>query len=212
VSGGSPAPVAERRGLPVLASILVLAAVSLMIGLGVWQLQRAKWKAGLLAQYAAAEKAPPISWPTVPLTDARLPLYRHATGLCLRPAGKRAIAGENLAGEAGYVQIVDCATGAEGPGMSVELGWSKNPNAKFNWAGGLVSGIIVPDRQSRIRLVAASAPAGLEQSAPPSVASASAVSPAGHKGYAATWFALAIAALVIYGFAMRKRLREGPGA
>ncbi len=91
--------------------------------------------------------------------------------------------------------------------MSVELGWSKDPNAKFNWPGGLVSGIIVPDRQSRIRLVAATAPAGLQQSAPPSVASASAVSPAGHKGYAATWFALALAALVIYGLAMRARLR-----
>jgi len=207
VSDGSPAKPAVRRGVPILATILVLAAVAVMIGLGVWQLQRAKWKAGLLAQYAAAEKAAPVTWPTVPLRDSELPLFRHATGLCLKPVASRAMAGENLAGEAGYVHIVNCATGAEGPGMSVELGWSKDPNAKFNWPGGLVSGIIVPDRQSRIRLVAATAPAGLQQSAPPSVASASAVSPAGHKGYAATWFALALAALVIYGLAMRARLR-----
>jgi hypothetical protein len=151
---------------------------------------------------------PPISWPTVQLSDAKLPLFRHATGLCLRPAHKRAMAGENLAGETGYVQIIDCTTGAEGPGISVELGWSKDPNARFNWSGGLVSGIVVPDRQSRMRLVAASAPPGLQQSAPPSVASASAVSPAGHRGYAATWFALAVAALVIYGVAMRKRMRS----
>ena len=65
-----------------------------------------------------------------PLHDAALPLFRHATGVCLRVAGHRAQAGENRAGEPGYVQIVDCATGAEGPGMSVEVGWSKNPNAK----------------------------------------------------------------------------------
>ena len=56
----------------------------------------------------------------------------------------RAVAGENKAGEPGYVQIVDCATGAEGPGMSVEVGWSKIPNAKINWKGGPVSGIIAP--------------------------------------------------------------------
>lgn len=195
------------RRLPIVPTLIVLAAVATLVGLGVWQLQRATWKQNLLARYAAAEKMPPISWPTVPLTDAELPLFRHATGLCLKPVHKRAKAGENLAGETGYVHIVDCTTGIEGPGISVELGWSKDPNARFNWSGGLVSGIVVPDRQSRMRLVAASAPPGLQQSAPPSVASASAVSPAGHRGYAATWFALAVAALVIYGVAMRKRMR-----
>ena len=72
----------------------------------------------------------------------------------------RATAGTNRAGEPGFAQIADCVTGAEGPGMSVELGWSKNPNAAVNWRGGLVSGIIAPDRKSRLRLVAASAPPG----------------------------------------------------
>ena len=61
--------------------------------------------------------------------------------------------------------IVDCVTGAEGPGMSVEVGWTKNPNAAVNWPGGPVSGIIAPDRKSRMRLVAATAPPGLEPSA-----------------------------------------------
>ena len=117
------------RRLPILPTLIVLAAVATMIGHGVWQLHRATWKQGLHARYAAAEKMPPISWPTVPLSDAQLPLFRHATGLCLRPVGKRAMAGHNLRGETGYVHIVDCATGGEGPGMSVELGWSKNPNA-----------------------------------------------------------------------------------
>jgi cytochrome oxidase assembly protein ShyY1 len=199
------------RRLPILPTLIVLAAVATMIGLGVWQLHRATWKQGLLTRYAAAERMPPISWPTVPLSDAQLPLFRHATGLCLKPTGKRAMAGENLRGETGYVHIVDCATGGEGPGISVELGWSKNPNARFDWTGGLVSGIIVPDRKSRIRLVAGTAPPGLEQSAPPSVATASAITPGGHRGYAATWFALAAAALTVYAFAIRKRLREGAG-
>jgi len=198
------------RRLPVLPTIVVLGAVAVLIALGVWQLRRATWKQGLLARYAAAEKAPPIAFPTEPLRDDQLPLFRHATGVCLRVVGRRAIGGENQAGEPGYVQIVDCATGAEGPGMSVEVGWSKDPNAKVNWAGGPVSGIIVPDRHSRMRLVAAGAPPGLEPSKTPDVSTASPVTPAGHRGYAATWFALAVIALVIYALAVRKKLKAEP--
>jgi len=196
------------RRVPVVATILVAAAVAMMIGLGVWQLKRAVWKEGLLARYAAAEKLPPISWPTAPLDADQLPLFRYATGVCLRPVGTRAIAGENRAGEPGYVHIVDCATGAEGPGMSVQVGWSKNPNQRVEWAGGPVSGIIVPDRVSRMRLVAASAPPGLEPSAEPSPETASAITPAGHRMYAATWFALALAALIIYMIVLMKRGRN----
>jgi len=196
------------RRLPLVPTLLVTLAVAVMIGLGVWQLQRADEKKVLLARYAEAEALPPIAWPTVPIADDQLPLFRHATGLCLRPTAKRAVAGQNYAGETGYVQIVDCATGAEGPGMSVEVGWSKDPNAKVNWPGGPVSGIIVPDRRSRMRLVAATAPPGLEPSKPPEVDSISPVTPAGHYGYAATWFGLALVALIIYGLALRKRQRQ----
>ncbi len=198
------------RRLPLIPTIVVALAVAALIGLGVWQLQRAKWKEGLLARYSQAEKLPPIAWPTVPLKDAQLPLFRHATGVCLRPIGKRTTGGENRAGEAGYVHIVDCATGAEGPGMSVEVGWSRDPNAKVNWPGGPVSGVIVADRLTRIRLVAGTAPPGLQASKVPDASNASAVTPAGHRGYAATWFALAIVALVIYALAVRKQLKVAP--
>ena len=197
------------RRLPIVPTIVVLAAVALMIGLGAWQLRRAHWKEALLARYAKAEQLPPIAFPTVPLRSDQLPLFRHATGVCLRVVGQRAQAGENRAGEPGYVHIVRCVTGAEGPGMAVEVGWSKDPNAKVNWSGGPVSGTIVPDKASRMRLVAASAPAGLEPSMTPDVATASPITPAGHRGYAATWFSLAAIALVIYGLAVRKRLKEG---
>ena len=196
------------KRIPILPTIVVVVAVALMIGLGVWQLQRAKWKEGLLARYAAAEQLPPISFPTMPMHNDQLSLFRHATGVCLKINGQRAVAGENRAGEPGYVQIVDCATGAEGPGMSVEVGWSRDPNARVNWKGGPVSGIIVPDRRSRMRLVAASAPPGLEPSRVPDSSTVSPVTPAGHRGYAATWFALAVVALVIYVLATRKRGKE----
>ena len=189
------------RRLPLVPTIVVAAAVAVMIGLGVWQVQRAQWKERLLAQYAAADKLPPITWPTTALRKGDLPLFRHATGVCLRPVGKRAVAGHNRAGESGYAHIVDCMTGIEGPGMSVEVGWSKDPNAQFRWHGGPVSGVVAPDRRSMIRLVAASAPPGLQPSAPPSISAI----PNNHRMYALTWFSFAVIALIIYGLALRQR-------
>jgi cytochrome oxidase assembly protein ShyY1 len=193
------------RRLPLIPTIVVAGAIAILVGLGVWQLKRAVWKEHLLASFAAAEKLPPIVWPTTPLKTEQLPLFRHATGVCLRVIGRRAVAGENRAGDPGYAHILDCATGAEGPAMSVQVGWSKNPNTRVAWAGGPVSGIIVPDRLTRMRLVAASAPPGLEPSATPNVATASAITPFGHRMYAATWFALALAALIIYMIVVMKR-------
>lgn len=194
------------RRLPIIPTIVVLAAVAVMIGLGIWQLQRARWKEGLIHRYAEAERLPPITFPTEPLRDNQLPLFRNATGVCLRIVGQRAVAGENRGGEPGYAHIVDCATGAEGPGMSVEVGWSKDPNAKVNWTGGPVSGVIGPDSRTRMRLVAAGAPPGLEPSAPPSLATI----PNNHRSYALQWFAFAAIALVIYGLAVAARLKTGP--
>ena len=66
------------RKLPLIPTIVVAVAVAVMIGLGVWQLQRAGEKQKLLQRYAEAEKLPPIAFPTLPMSDARLPLFRQA--------------------------------------------------------------------------------------------------------------------------------------
>ena len=129
--------------------------------------------------------------------------------MCVKPVGKRAIGGENLQGDPGYVQIVDCATGAEGPGMSVEVGWSQDPNAKVQlaWRPGQRSHRSRPQdrhapgrRQRRLR--------DCSRARCRDAKTASAVTPAGHRLYAATWFSLAAIALIIYGFALRKRWRR----
>ena len=142
------------RRLLIVPTIIVLAAVAIMIALGVWQLRRAHEKDSLIAKYQHAANLPPITWPTEPLRAEQLPLVRHATGMCVRPVRQRAVAGENRTGDPGYAHIVECATGAKGSTMSVEVGWSKNPNAKVNWNGGPVSGIMAPDRRSGMRLTA----------------------------------------------------------
>jgi len=197
------------RRLPVLPTIVVAAAVALLIALGMWQLRRAHENEQLLAQYKAAAKLPPIAYPVAPFTGP-LPLFRWATAYCQRVVGERAAGGRNRAGDVGWAHIVDCATGAEGPGLSVEIGWSRNPEAKVNWRGGLVSGVIVPDRLRRMRLVAASAPSGLEPAGLPSAETAVPVTPGRNRMYALQWFSFAAIALIIYGLALRKRLKGVP--
>ena len=193
--------------VPLLPTLVVAAAVATMVALGVWQLSRAQWKEQLLADYRGASKLPPIAYPTAPQAGAAA-FYRWATGNCLRPVSRRAVAGQNRGGEPGYVHIVGCSTGAEGPGMAVEVGWSRDPNASWQWPGGPVTGVIAPDREHLIRLVAASPPPGLEPSAMPSTASIS----NNHRLYAVQWFLFALIALVIYVLALRKRGRAKPAA
>jgi len=51
---------APRRLLPVATGILVLIALSILISLGTWQVERLHWKEGLLADIAARQAAAPV--------------------------------------------------------------------------------------------------------------------------------------------------------
>ena len=191
------------RRLPLIPTILVGLAIAVMIGLGIWQLERRSEKEALLAAYADNAAKPPIGWPVVPPKEP-LPLFRAATANCLQVVNYRTAAGQNLKGEPGFLVIADCRTGAEGPGLAVELGWSKNPNAGRAWRGGLVSGVIAPDKISRMRLVAATPGRGLAASAPPSPDTI----PNNHLSYAIQWFLFAGIAALIYWLALRQRWKK----
>ena len=190
--------------LPLLPTLIVGTAVAVMLGLGVWQLSRAREKEALLVRYDQAASLPPVSWPSMPPAEDRLPLFRHSAAMCLEPVGTKVVAGRNRAGESGYSHLVDCRTSTEGPGLRVDIGWSRDPKAGASWKGGSVSGIIAPDREQRMRLVATAGLAGLEPSAPPSPADI----PNNHRSYAVQWFLFAAAALIIYGLALRGRRQE----
>jgi cytochrome oxidase assembly protein ShyY1 len=191
------------RRLPIAATIIVLAAVATMVALGFWQIRRAHEKEALLARYSASRSLPEILFPAAPLSNDALPLFRRARGNCLRIAAVRTRPGTNRSGESGFVFVADCITGAEGPGMSVEMGWSKNPQSKPAWTGGMVQGLIAPDNKNRVRLVSATGLGGLEASAPPSIDTI----PNNHRSYAVQWFLFAAIALIIYGLAARKKLK-----
>ena len=140
------------KRVPLVPTIIVTLAVALMIGLGVWQLQRARWKESLLTTYAANANLPAITLPNVP-DGKNPPLFRRATGFCLQVTAWDAKAGRNATGQAGWSHIARCRTGAEGPGLSVDAGWSPKPD-KPVWQGGEVQGRLAPDTQHIYRLVA----------------------------------------------------------
>lgn len=187
--------------LPLIPTLVVGAAIAVMVGLGVWQLQRADWKADLIERYAAAAGQPPVAWPAVPPEGDSLH-FRRATGFCTEVVGWRAVSGRNRRGESGWSHIASCRTGGlEGPGMQVDIGWSRSHEPPSGWRGGPVSGIIAPDRDHRIRLVSEAAAPGVQPSAAPDPSNV----PNNHLFYAFQWFFFAIAAGVIYLLALRRR-------
>lgn len=187
--------------LPLIPTLLVGAAVAVMIGLGIWQLGRMQEKEALIARFQQASRLPPVAWPNIPPPDDAL-LYRRAEGFCLEVVGWRAGAGRNALGDTGWSHIASCRTGgAEGPGMQVDMGWSRSSAPPAGWKGGPVSGIIAPDREHKIRLVSNRAAPGLQPSAPPSPEAM----PNNHLFYALQWFFFAGAAAVIYVLALRRR-------
>lgn len=190
------------KRLPFWPTLIVGIAIAVMIGLGVWQVQRMAWKEALLAEYASASDRPAIAWPSVP-DPGSLPLYRKSSVNCLTVTGWRSSSGRNARGQAGWVHIAACSSGAEGPGAQVVAGWSARPENP-DWTGGQVPGVIAPDSTHLIRLVAEPPVGGLEAVQPPSPEDI----PNNHWAYAIQWFLFAGIAAVIYGLAVAKRTRS----
>jgi surfeit locus 1 family protein len=112
---------------PIIPTMIVIIAVGIMIGLGVWQLQRKAEKEALLARYNAADGLPAIAWPVVPDPKA-LPLFRRSTVMCGKVTKIESVSGSNRAGDAGFAHVASCQTGgAEGVNAKVAIGWSERP-------------------------------------------------------------------------------------
>lgn len=196
---------------PLIPTAIVGLLIAAMIGLGVWQLAiRLPQKEAQLAQLAANPGKPVIAFPKFP-DDALL--FRKASGFCLEPLSGKLVG----AGGAGFRYIVECRTGGlEGPGMMVQLGTTRDPNAKPIWKGGAVSGRIshAPDGRSmlaslfdrtpkRLMLIADTPPPGLTVNSTPDISSV----PNNHLAYGVQWFLFALVAAVIYVLALRWRER-----
>jgi len=188
------------RRLPIIPTVFVLAAVGVMLALGLWQLDRRAQKEALLSRYAAAQAvSTEVPWPVAP-AEQESALFRRTTIEC-RVAGKDApLAGYSRSGAVGWAHAVTCGM-PDGTSAQVVLGWAKDLEAR-QWSGGAVSGVIAPGAGKTIRLIADPPVAGLAASALPDPKSI----PNNHWSYAIQWFLFAGVALVIYAIALRKRL------
>lgn len=224
------------RPYPIL-TIIAVPALAALIALGVWQSQRAGWKANLIAEFAEASKVTPL-----PLEEA-LCARAPAPGEVVAPpqAGGQSLRvfGHDAAGVAGWrlFQAVELTCGA----VLAQTGFE--PLAIGGPGGVLPAGPQTPpDRfmveawPAKSMMAAENAPARNEWHwfDAPLMASALSVQPLNaafilvplsgtpdfltrtppesHIGYAVTWFGMAIAFAVIYAVfhARAGRLRFGP--
>ena len=196
------------RRPPVVASLVVAAAVLTMIGLGIWQLQRAQWKERLLAAYATAQAMPAVDLD--PLLDGRTDLpplsFRRALVTCHADnVAPEVRAGRSAADAPGQVYVTPCRPGAAGLAgrIRVNAGWADRPDAVRRLTlNGIVAGrLSVVGAEGPVMLTAAAGAAPLAASAPASIENI----PNNHRLYAVQWFFFAAAAAVIYLLALRGR-------
>lgn len=191
------------RRVPIVATIVVLCAVGIMVALGVWQLQRAQWKAELLERYRGSlSMSADVPWPQTQ-QEVENALYRHTAVTCERVLAHDARSGRSAAGEAGWAHVVRCDLAGAGE-ADVVLGWSRRSDPVV-WTGGQVYGFVGPGMAGEARLIASPPLAGLEANAPPNPEDI----PNNHIAYAFQWFFFALTALVVYALALRKRHQEG---
>lgn len=205
---------AERR-FPVLATIFVLAAVATMIALGFWQVGRAHQRDSERASLTERLEMPAIVFPYSDPTNSAL-VYRAVTAECLAVVGWETVAGKGTDGQTGWAHVAQCE-GPRGARLKVNVGISPRPDAEVEWQGGRVSGVAIPEPDTRgiwskilrtpddrpLMVVARAPAADLVAAKPPSPLDEDNTSWA----YAMQWFFFAATALVIYGFALRKRWR-----
>ena len=204
------------RNVPVVPTIIVALAALLMVRLGFWQLHRLHEKEALLARYAANAAKPPLPFAALfPVTDEAL--YRRTSATCLQVVRWRAEAGRATDGSSGWRHVAACRTGAEGPGIAVDMGVSSDAAAP-SWKGDQVRGRLTwaPSSQPlaarlfgraivRSPMIVSDTPApGLKPTAPPDPRDI----PNNHLSYAVQWFLFAAVALIIYGVALWQRARK----
>ena len=205
-----------RRVVPIVPTIIVALAVLLMVRLGFWQLHRLHEKEALLARYAANAAKPPLPVAALfPIRDDAL--YRRSSAYCLNVVKWQAEAGRGADGASGWRHIASCRTGAEGPGIVVDMGVSAESAAPA-WNGGPVSGRLTqaPNSQPLVArllgkpivsspmIVSDKAALGLKPTAQPNPSDI----PNNHLAYAVQWFLFAAVALIIYGVLLWQRARK----
>lgn len=202
------------RRLPVLATLVVAAAVAVMIGLGVWQLDRAAQKDRLLAELARSAAMPALDLdPLLDRDERALPplAFRRVLVTCRAvDAAPELRGGRSRDGVGGYAYFLACRPGAGGLAgrLRVNAGWTRLPDPERRLSlEGVVAGTLGTVRAGEPIILTSATPAPpLAASAPPRIEDIS----DNHLFYALQWFFFAAAALLIYALALRRRLSDAP--
>ncbi|MEP0392134.1 MAG: SURF1 family cytochrome oxidase biogenesis protein [Erythrobacter sp.] len=180
------------RNLPIIPTVIVLAAAATMVWLGFWQLGRADEKAVLVARYSEAG----IQIADFPVRGTGEEVwFRRSSVDCSEILSRDPVSGTAANGAKGWAMRVICQDGDAG--VTVDLGFTRDLRA-FEWDGGMVEGVIAPGP----RLVADPPAGGLYPLAKPDPSDL----PNNHLAYAGQWFFFALTALVIYFLAIRTKL------
>ena len=184
--------------IPIFPTIIVIAAAGVMVWLGFWQLGRADEKAELIAQAETAlANETAVAFPTS--SDDREKWFRRSEVKCGQVEHIEAKAGTSADGAKGWVLRATCVGPNSDTAYFVDLGFARTP-ASPDWSGGTVTGVIAEGP----RLVADPPVADLQPLASPDPKDL----PNNHVAYAGQWFFFALTALLIYGFAVRSRMRK----
>jgi len=203
------------KRLPILPTLIVLAAMAAMVALGLWQMQRAQWKERLLADLQAAQTMPALDLDPLLArgTAGDVPLaFRRVLVTCAPSEAAPSLrAGRSRSGgQPGYSYFVRCRPGAEDLAGRIEVnaGWASGPDQSLRpRLTGTVAGVLgTVEPAGPVILTAAAPAAGLQASEPPRVDDI----PNNHMAYAFQWFFFAVTAGVVYVLALRRRRSVAP--
>lgn len=203
------------RRIPLLPTVVVAALVAALVGLGIWQLQRREWKAGLVADLEAAQTLPllqPIDFQRAMQGEASVQ-YRRAELPCspgkVLPYDLKG--GSSAGGKSGFLVLVSCRPNRAPPDIVAVAGWTKRADAVRSdvMVDTIFNGIVIerpygdaPGRP-QFMLIPDTAVPPLQPSRLPTPADL----PDNHLSYAGQWFGLAAVLVAIYALWLRRRLR-----
>ena len=100
------------RRVPIFSTIVVIAAVLTMVGLGIWQLQRKAEKEALIARYESAQAEEGFQPITPSFPEAA---YTKSIQHCTSPSTTTVVAGRNAKGQSGWVHVTRCTISGPWP-------------------------------------------------------------------------------------------------
>lgn len=223
---------------PVLRRPLLLAVpvLALLVGLGVWQLQRLEWKTALLARIAEGNQAAPLPLPR-DLADPGAIAYRRFEAAGRFDHAREAFYGAVVRGREGGPFLVTPLLRDGAPPLLVLRGWVREhatdwprPEGEVRVTGFIHpatgGGWFTPDpdlakrRFYALDVAAIGRAVGLDQVAPVALVALGPVTavprpeqtlpspPNPHLGYAITWFGMAAAWLAFFAVWARALLRR----